>query len=1452
MRSQKALFLRRLLTIVLLVASRSVQAAEAPADPLVTPLRSEAMDLAAFTAWVADKAVPLPASAQPQDAVWTQSSQPTHRGIWFGEGKTPGARHLRIAWQERLPVGAVLVRGNVRVSVLKAQASYPGRLGAEEDWTAAEQLHARDVTQEEQSREHYTLWTLPPGTTTRAVRFTHTAELSDKRYAGWLGGAYLLAPRVVNLAPQAVIAVDSRPEEAQRIINGAADYLKSWTNDAKDARALVSPEHPETITLIWPQQVTLAGLGMLWTGFSAGEVQIYTGPHDRHPRAAEDADWTSVQAFQDLPNGHPLKLWPNWIAFDRPITTRAMRLRITAPTEEQHHHLRGRTRAGRQVWLGELLALQPLEDAPLEAALLPPTEPREHPPIPIRFTLSEPGFVTLVLDDENGVRVRNLVSETYFPAGENVVWWDGLDDRQRDVEAAKHGLYHVPGKLVLPGNYRVRGLVHPGLELRFEFSVYNAGQPAWLTADGTGGWLTNHSPPSAALFVPADRSPTGQPLVYLGSYVSEGGHGLAWVDLDGRKQGGVGRIGGAWTAAPYLARDRGSSAVPEHIAYVAAPWSVSKQNRLQGEIRLTALTPRGDQPLLKYPLQPRADATGKVAWGDYVGGLAVHNGVLVVSVPPHHQLVFVDVRTAQPLGVAKLHAPGGLAFDREGRLYAFSGSKLHRYRLPAISETTVLPNPEVLIATGLEDPQQLTFDAQGNFYISDQGTSHQVKVFDPTGKPLRTIGVAGRPQAGPYNPRRMNHPQGLAIDSRNQLWVAEHDFQPKRVSVWTLEGQLIRAFYGPSEYGGGGKLDPRDKRRFYYHGMEFQLDWEHGTDRLVRVFHRPDADAMPLPKRFSNHSQPQTPLYVPTASGEVRRYFTDCYSVRPTNGAPAAMIWIDRDGVAVPVAAMGRADSWSILSSEAFLPLWPAEVDPRDKPWRNPALFVWSDLNEDASAQVDEVTILAAEAGGTTVMEDLAFVVSRVDDRLMRFAPVRFTEKGVPVYDLAAGETLGTGAQKPKSSGGDQALVHSSGWTVTTVAPQPFAPQSVGGLFRGQPRWSYPSLWPGLHASHESPPPDRPGQLIGTTRLLGGFVTPERSDAGPIFAINGNQGNIYLFTADGLFVAQLFQDSRQGKSWSMPLAPRGMLLNELSLHDENFWPTITQTAEQIYLVDGRRTSLVRVDQLDKIRRLPDQTLQVTSDDLRAAQAYFEQTEARRQALHGTPRLEVVLRSENLLVDGQLKDWRDADWAIIDRRGVRAYFNSDSKPFDMTAAVTIAGGRLYVAYRTGDQRLLRNSGEVPQALFTTGGGLDLMLAADPQADPQRKQPVEGDLRLFVTQVAGKTRAVLYRAVVPGSTDPIPFSSPARTITFDRVEDVSDQVELAGAGGNYEISVPLELLGVQPQPGQQLQADLGVLRGDGFQTTHRVYWSNKATGLTSDVPSEAMLTPALWGRWELVEP
>ena len=75
-----------------------------------------------------------------------------------------------------------------------------------------------------------------------------------------------------------------------------------------------------------------------------------------------------------------------------------------------------------------------------------------------------------------------------------------------------------------------------------------------------------------------------------------------------------------------------------------------------------------------------------------------------------------------------------------------------------------------------------------------------------------------------------------------------------------------------------------------------------------------------------------------------------------------------------------------------------------------------------------------------------------------------------------------------------------------------------------------------------------------------------------------------------------------------------------------------------------------------------------------------------------------------------------------------------------------------------------------------------------------------------------------------------------------------MQLAGTNGNYEVSIPLAMLGLKARAGERIKGDLGILRGNGFQTVQRVYWANKASGITADVPSEAELAPRLWGQWE----
>jgi hypothetical protein len=616
--------------------------------------------------------------------------------------------------------------------------------------------------------------------------------------------------------------------------------------------------------------------------------------------------------------------------------------------------------------------------------------------------------------------------------------------------------------------------------------------------------------------------------------------------------------------------------------------------------------------------------------------------------------------------------------------------------------------------------------------------------------------------------------------------------------------------------------------------MRFRLDWDHGTSVPDDVFCRADPALPPPPA-------PQTPLHV----GQ-RLYLTDAYSRSPTNGAPFAVLWLMENGVARPVAAMGQANRWPVddptkswFATNAFKPRMPAGLNPGEPTAKNPVFFVWSDTNGDGRIEPDEVTFYPGLVHGVTVGRDLAFVVT-LEGRAVRCPPVATDARGVPSYDFSAAETLVTGAQATGTTGGGQTLAAAGGWTVLTAAPRPYTGDSIGGVLHGEPKWSYPSLWPGLHASRNAPLPDHPGELIGTTRLLGDTITPQGSDAGEIFAVNGNNGNIYLLTTDGLFVATLFHDSRTA-SWAMPAARRDMAVNDASLHEEDFWPAITQLTDgRIYLQVGFNSSLVEVHGLESIRRLPAFDVVVTAAELLTAQtARLAQENSRRQ-LRG-PEIRQLWQGVRPPAPATTDPlWVAADWAPIETRAERVGEFSQVD-FTTQAALVVAGPRLFAAYHTDDPSLLRNAGGALPLLFKTGGALDLQMEGD-----------DGPVRLLVTRVNNKSTAVLYqpKAAHP-SGPPVEFGSPLRTLAFDRVEDVSAQVELTeDHKGNYWFSVPLATLGLrQLDAGRTIRGDVGLLRGNGFQTLQRVYWSNKETGLVSDIPSEAELLPALWGRWSI---
>lgn len=715
--------------------------------------------------------------------------------------------------------------------------------------------------------------------------------------------------------------------------------------------------------------------------------------------------------------------------------------------------------------------------------------------IPIHVRLPREALCTVVVEDAAGNRVRNLIAETRLPAGENTIYWDGYDDGTRNEkgELVRHR--------VAAANYNVRGLTLGDIRMVYEMTVDNPGMPPWATKDGHGGWLADHSPPADVLFLPGGiQSPNGNGTAHflVCSTSAEAGSEFVWLDADGRRL--YGTNDGFW-GGTHLARDAGTDASPEYDAYVFESGQRDADN-FTIEVRGFRKGTGQLRSVLKFP-RPHSLATfqGDQAYGS--DGLAVRNGQIVCAITGLNKIVFGDVLSGKVTGELELASPRAPIFDRDGLLLVITDSKVKRFRLS--SRAGPLTDGQTLIDHGLDDPRRLYVDPDGNIYVSDWGKSHQVKVFDPRGKPLRTFGTPGGPQAGEYDEQRMQHPCGCAVDAAGKLWVAEGDL-PKRISIWKPDGSFDHALYGPEEYGGGGSIDSRDSSRFFYEergcGIEFALDWKTGTSKPKRVYWRPE-----LAERFEKMpgSAPERAIY---ADGH--QYLVNCYNggLRFNDDRGTGIWRLDADGVAKPVAIIGNgADlvngiwGWPMKHRDQITRLW-SDQKPED------VLFVWCDLNGDGVAEPEEIQWVAEDHSSSRqhdiggigleplVMPDLSFTTAYGT----HVPPPQFDALGVPLYDLAKRTRVGeSGELRSPLIVNDRIVTHEDRGDTW-----------LGSDLQGGKRWRYVAT-----------PEEQiggPGAMVQPTRLLGPAVKPTAGQAGPLVAINGEMGAIFLVTTDGLFL----------------------------------------------------------------------------------------------------------------------------------------------------------------------------------------------------------------------------------------------------------------------------------------------------------------------------------------------
>ena len=1053
---------------------------------------------------------------------------------------------------------------------------------------------------------------------------------------------------------------------------------------------------------------------------------------------------------------------------------------------------------------------------------------------PIWIELDKPQLVTVVIEDAHRVRVRNLIAETQLTAGRNRLSWDGYDDGKQNAAG------DLVRTRVAPGTYRARGLTQDGIQLVYEFTAYSGGNPPWPTKDHTGGWLADHYCPLGAVFLPAKSgSPYGDgaPQVLLTSYVAEAGAPLVWVGLDGQTL--QRRHVWGWDGAVAATRDAGTSAQPDLYAFLA----LAKEKDIH--IRALKSDGTGINVLSFKPKNPDKNSSHSGH------SLAVHDGLLAFSVVSDEAVAFADVATKKIIDVLPMPKPTGLHFDPTGRLLVISNGKVLRYTVKRETDKTgakkvALADESVVIASGLDEPRTLAFNPAGTeLYVSSWGKSHQVKVFTPDGKPLRTIGKPNDGgQLGLYDELKMQAPLGLAIDDRDQLWVVEATHLPKRISLWDAKtGAFQRAHYGPPHYGGGGTIDPSDKTRLFYSDhvglIEFALDWKTGTAKPHAICVNGWSGGTSLVEKYGIEYDPAGPSrwgFVSERPTKIngRTYITGSWSPGHRSNGHTAIWMLDENRVAWPVARIGGTGfAWPPQQNQNF------ETARAKAGKGKQELVAWSDLNGNHKVDADEYTIrnmpgTYTDAEGKTkdvygfVSECVFPDLSMTANWGLHVPAPTINDKGIPIWDLSKAEFILPADPMfffdEQFNWGRTVWPLADGWVVA----------GFSGFRDRKQMWSYPVGGDTV--------PTLGGDIRYPTRALGPPMKAPTGEAGYYWAMNGEKGNIFLMTSDGLFLQTLGGDMRNTPLIRLPKAERGMVIDapgkHVSFEDEHFCPTWTQTDRgEIYLVAGKEhSSIFRVDGFASVKRRDFAKVVL---DVATLAALPEQLiiPVRKQAAQV---LQVEVGTPESTVDGKLDDY--TTWVSLGSGSAKQ------------ASVHIGAKHLYAAWRTGDPACLVNAGGDDKFLFKRGGCVDLMIQTGTETKREGKDPIAGDLRLLITTVKGQTKAMLYRALVPGTAekDRTLFESPVGSVWFDSVVEVSKQVKLAQLGGDVEISIPLEVLGLKPTLGGEISADIGLLRGDTAQTIQRLYWNNLDTLIVSDIPSEARLQPRNWGIWKFIAP
>ncbi len=1011
----------------------------------------------------------------------------------------------------------------------------------------------------------------------------------------------------------------------------------------------------------------------------------------------------------------------------------------------------------------------------------------------IAIELEQPmdGRMTVVIEDPKGKRIRNLVSGAKASTGAQRVVWDGCDE---------------DGNLVVPGTYTWRSAHHPGIKAKYLRMYANGRDPGLMPVASNHGWFRDACANTNRFFVAAPLAEGGYAVI---SY-DEAGNWLSGYNFPHGTPHGVAVVAADETflysanAGADTSKDQANA---RHNPEWAGPHFVTL-TRFDIASRRVIQFPGKDQfhRIFEYNAS-RLDPVG-------LNGMTLLGDRLYVAIQPAGGILVFDKQTGDPLGKIEVPEIGDVVASGDD-LLAISGDCVVRITLPS-GKMKVLTKGQGHKLCGL------SVDAQGRFFVSDD-TDHQIIAYRANGREERRYGIGGGPYAGKYDPARLVRPQGTVVFG-DKLVVTEDRQQPKRFLQFNLaDGTVADERFGNPPYGGsGGGFDTLNAKRWIGMGCQWEIDPQ-GTDaqeapRPTSIFFADEGHfggGYDWAYRYRyEHREGRTFL---VGSG----FIQTVSELRP-------------DGSLSDLAAFAPIGSWRYgcgwKPPQAFLDALAGAgiADPADAKVGGRGVL-WTDISGDGLCQSNEFDVLDADWrctgtrwGSNSQGLDFTFGVNLdgITNVLVNLTPQGWHESGAPRYPglratIDAAPRIAAATFKQTTTA--ENTVDRFGVTIQNGNPWMLAYDREGKL-----RWRFPNQWVGVHGSHYAPLPEA-GVMQGNLFFLGCAPLDDISD---VTVLNGNHGRYSYLTTDGLYLDETFRDVRMGGS-----------RDDQWVGGEPFGGYFgrTQDGRFYLLTGGGGYRIYEILGLDKLQRQTG-TLEVNAAQVMAAERRHAAVKsATRAPLSGT-----IDSPPAVKIDGRLGEWSTTPALTWDRQG----------QFPAKAWVAVDSNLLYLAYDVREESPWVNRGTDWQTLFKTGDSVDLQLGTNSEANPKRRDPVPGDLRLLIAPYGDETIAVVYRHRLGGqSGKSVTFTSPWRSEVVDdvrRVEGATIAVQRGNGHYSIEAAIPLAELDWQPQAGTTYRGDVGVIYGDDAGTVNllRSYWSNGATALVNDVPGEIMLLPALW--------